>query len=303
MFHTSVEAHRYQGPARVVCHGFGITVSEPATGRRECTIVKFLCRNGPVEQAACTENDLWRQRMNYQVKTGDTLWALARRFDTTIGELARANHIHNPNLIRAGATLRIPNEDGFGGRPRPKPAEDDAFVRGGYRPEPARVTKPSVIWKPSPNQSSRDGADIDTVVLHHTASNNTAADLATLRSRSAQVSAHYLIGRDGKIYQLVKDGMKAWHAGTSALRGDASPSVNARSIGIEITNAGDGRTPFTEKQYRALEQLVPWLMKTYKVPMQNLVGHKDVALPRGRKIDPAENFDFARIRQAVRRAT
>lgn len=94
--------------------------------------------------------------------------------------------------------------------------------------------------------------------------------------------------------------MKAWHAGVSALRGDSSPSVNARSIGIEITNAGDGKTPFTEGQYRALEKLVPWLMKTYQVPMQNLVGHEDAALPKGRKIDPAENFDFARIRRATR---
>ena len=245
--------------------------------------------------------------MDYQIKPGDTLWALARRFDTTVAALAKANRIENPNLIRAGARLHIAGRDQFGDRPKPKPTGDDAFTseaaRTGDRNSRGKVEKPPVIWKPSPNESSREGADIDTVVLHHTASNNTAADLATLRSRSAEVSAHYLIGRDGKIYQLVKDGRKAWHAGVSALRGDTSPSVNARSIGIEITNAGDGRTPFTEKQYQALEKLVPWLMKTYKVPMQNLVGHKDVALPRGRKIDPAENFDFARIRAAVRRAT
>ncbi len=244
--------------------------------------------------------------MDYQIKRGDTLSALARRFDTTVAALARANHIENPNLIRAGARLHIVGRDQFADRPRPHPTRDDAFTEGARAQERnsgGKVQKPPVIWKPSPNESSREGADIDTVVLHHTASNNTAADLATLRSPSAQVSAHYLIGRDGKIYQLVKDGRKAWHAGVSALRGDSSPSVNARSIGIEITNAGDGKTPFTEAQYRALEQLVPWLMKTYKVPMQNLVGHKDVALPRGRKIDPAANFDFGRIRAAVRRAT
>jgi len=247
--------------------------------------------------------------MDYQIRRGDTLSALAQKFDTTLRALAKANHLENPNLIIAGARLHIPGRsDGFGGRPAPRPSDDDGFSRPQIDRDAAtaprqRVTKPDVVWKPSPNFSSRGGADIDSVVLHHTASNNTAADLATLRSRSAEVSAHYLIGRDGKIYQLVKDGMKAWHAGVSALRGDSSPSVNARSIGIEITNAGDGRTPFTERQYKALEQLVPWLMKTYKVPMQNLVGHKDVALPKGRKIDPAANFDFARIRRAVRQAT
>jgi len=165
-----------------------------------------------------------------------------------------------------------------------------------------RISKPKMIWKPSPNHSSRGGVDIDALILHHTASNNTAGDLATLRSPASDVSAHYLVGRDGKIYQLVKDERRAWHAGVSAIRGDASPDVNSRSIGIEITNAGDGKTPFTRAQYEALEKLVPWLMKKHKIPMNNLLGHKDVALPAGRKSDPAPNFDWARIRRAARKA-
>lgn len=164
-----------------------------------------------------------------------------------------------------------------------------------------KVTKPPVVWRPSPNFNSRGGKDIDAIILHHTASNNTAADLATLRSPSAQVSAHYLIGKDGTIYQLVKDGMRAWHAGVSALHG-VPTDVNSRSIGIEITNDGSGKTPFTEAQYRALEKLVPWLAKTYKVPMGNLLGHKDVAIPKGRKTDPAPNFNWSRVRTAVKKA-
>lgn len=163
------------------------------------------------------------------------------------------------------------------------------------------IRKPPMVWKPSPNQNSRGGVDIDAVILHHTASNNTEGDLATLRSPAAQVSAHYLVGRNGRIYQLVKDGRRAWHAGVAAIRGDRTPDVNSRSIGIEITNAGDG-TPFTQKQYRALEKLVPWLMKQHRVPMKNLLGHKDVALPPGRKTDPASNFNWERIRKAARRA-
>ncbi len=180
-----------------------------------------------------------------------------------------------------------------------KPKKTDPSPAPAPSPAPGKVTKPKVISAPSPNFSSRNGADIDSIVLHHTASNDTAADLRTLRSRAAQVSAHYLIGRDGKIYQLVNDKMKAWHAGVADLHGQTSPSVNERSIGIEITNKGDGKTPFTEAQYRALEKLVPYLAKTYKVPMRNLVGHKDVAIPRGRKVDPAANFDFERIRRAT----
>ena len=164
-------------------------------------------------------------------------------------------------------------------------------------PSTGGVKKPEMKWVPSANFSSRGGADIDAIVLHHTASNNEAGDLATLTKKGTDVSAHYLIGQDGQIYHLVDDKMAAWHAGVSTLHGDTSPSVNARSIGIEITNDGSGKTPFTEAQYKALEKLVPYLAKTYDIPMKNIVGHKDVA--PGRKVDPASNFDWGRVRRAT----
>ncbi len=177
----------------------------------------------------------------------------------------------------------------------PAPAPAPAPAPGG----PGKVTKPDMKWVPSANFSSRGGADIDTIVLHHTASNNVQGDLNALTKPNGDksVSAHYLIGKDGTIYHLVDDKMTAWHAGKSSLRGDTSPSVNNRSIGIEITNDGSGKTPFTEAQYRALEQLVPYLAKTYNVPMKNILGHRDVA--PGRKVDPADNFDWGRIRRAT----
>lgn len=151
----------------------------------------------------------------------------------------------------------------------------------------------------SPNYNSRSGKDIDVIVLHHTGSNNFRGGLSTLTTPNGQksVSAHYLLAKDGTIYQLVDDKYRAYHAGESALHG-VPTDVNARSIGIEIVSDG---TPgsYTEAQYKALEKLVPYLMQEYKVPLDNLLGHKDVAIPKGRKDDPA-NFDFARIRNAVR---
>ncbi|HYO56025.1 peptidoglycan recognition protein family protein [Archangium sp.] len=161
------------------------------------------------------------------------------------------------------------------------------------------VKKPSVVSKPSRNHESRNGVAIDAIILHHTATNSARVDLATLRwvQGNSRVSAHYLVGPDGTIYQLVPDKMAAWHAGRSSLHGETEPTVNARSIGIEITNDGTGLTPFTEEQYRALEQLVPYLARRYGVPKENILGHRDVA--PGRKTDPADNFDWARIRRAV----
>jgi N-acetylmuramoyl-L-alanine amidase len=178
---------------------------------------------------------------------------------------------------------------------------------GGYGPDTCAallkalrpVHKPPVVSKPSPNFESRDGVDIDVIVLHHTGTNRVTVDLATLRSprKGSRVSSHYLLAPTGTLYQLVPDNKVAWHAGVSSLRGVTTPSVNARSIGIEITNDGSGQTPFTEAQYRVLEQLVPYLARTYKVPKENILGHRDVA--PGRKTDPADNFDWTRVRHAV----
>lgn len=161
-----------------------------------------------------------------------------------------------------------------------------------------QVVKPAVINKPSANFSSRGSTDIDAIIVHHTASNNVEQDLVQLTRKGTDVSAHYLLAPDGTIYQLVADDKRAWHAGVSAIRGEKTPDVNSRSIGIEITNDGRGKTPFTEAQYQALEQLVPYLALTYRVPMENILGHRDVA--PGRKTDPADNFDWSRVRTAVK---
>lgn len=66
---------------------------------------------------------------NYTIARGDTLWALSRRFGTTVDALVKANNIANPDLIYAGANLKIPGRgDSFGGRPAPVPSPDDGFT-------------------------------------------------------------------------------------------------------------------------------------------------------------------------------
>ncbi|RJS23142.1 N-acetylmuramoyl-L-alanine amidase [Corallococcus sp. H22C18031201] len=163
---------------------------------------------------------------------------------------------------------------------------------------PTKFTKPAVISAPSPNYDERNGTAIDAIILHHTASNDGKADLSWLRNPQSKVSANYMIDRDGKVYQLVSDEKRAWHAGVSELRG-VPTDMNARSIGIEIVNDGSGKTAFTEAQYKSITQLVGYLKQEYKVPMENILGHKDVAVPKGRKDDPASNFDWKRVRSGI----
>jgi N-acetylmuramoyl-L-alanine amidase len=162
------------------------------------------------------------------------------------------------------------------------------------------VSKPKVIAIPSPNRNSRDGAAIDTIVLHHTAGGGTAQDTGRyFQNPKSRVSSHYIVGKDGTIVQSVDDQDRAWHAGKSAFRG--RDDVNDFSIGIEIVNRGDGKDPFTDAQYEALGRLVAYLQGEYRIPRDRITGHKDVALPKGRKVDPAPNFLYERLDRELRK--
>ena len=85
----------------------------------------------------------------------------------------------------------------------------------------------------SPNFSSRNEERIRRMILHYTTSRNVAGTIAWFKNPASRVSAHYVIARDGTIFQLVRDADKAWHA----------KNANADSIGIEHSAAkGDTMT-------------------------------------------------------------
>lgn len=105
---------------------------------------------------------------------------------------------------------------------------------------------------PSPNFNDRS-AEISMIVLHYTALPTCEDALAILSSPinpAGRVSSHYLIDRDGTVYQMVDESKRAWHAGVGSWRG--LDDVNSRSIGIEIVNIGlddEGkREPFPDAQ-------------------------------------------------------
>jgi len=191
----------------------------------------------------------------------------------------------------------------------------------------------SIVEHPSPNHSPRKpGVRVDTVLLHHTATKanatGNAVALATLRDRrpddpSKRVSAHYVLTTVGAIYRLVTEGRTAWHAGKGRFPWEtrASYDFNHRSVGVELVNPGDGKTPFTEAQYMALGELLPDVVgrmagglvmlsggpggKNSNIARPgapkgsgiiHVFGHRDVAQPPGRKTDPADNFDWGRVR-------
>lgn len=142
------------------------------------------------------------------------------------------------------------------------------------------------------------------IVLHYTGMESGEAALERLRDPSAEVSAHYLIEEDGRIFRLVDEEHRAWHAGASQWRGVTD--VNSASIGIEIVNPGHdhGYRNFPEAQMASLIPLVAQIKERYVISRGNVVGHSDVA--PARKLDPGELFNWhalARLRLALPRPT
>lgn len=127
------------------------------------------------------------------------------------------------------------------------------------------VTKPKIkAFIPTENYSSRSNADIDTIVLHYTTAGTVSGTIEHFKNPKSQVSAHYIIDKNGDIYQMVKDVDKAWHAA----------GANLTSIGIEhVAKVGE---KLTEIQEKSSIHLVKWLMTEYKIPKENIKAHKQV---------------------------
>jgi len=145
------------------------------------------------------------------------------------------------------------------------------------------------LTHPSPNFGDRrDGARIGLIVLHYTVL-DAAEALARLCDPLAEVSAHYLIDRDGTVLALVAERARAWHAGAGFWAG--AGDVNSRSIGIELVNSG--AEPFAEPQMAALEALLADLLARHALPPGAVIGHSDMAPER--KSDPGPRFDWRRL--------
>lgn len=139
----------------------------------------------------------------------------------------------------------------------------------------------------------RNGRRPDMLLLHYTGMASAEAACELLCSPQSGVSCHYLVDEDGTITQMVGEDMRAWHAGVSMWQGEGD--TNSRSIGIEIQNPGHilGYRDFPEAQMQSVTRLCQDILSRHDIPPRNVLAHSDVA--PGRKIDPGERFDWARL--------
>lgn len=119
------------------------------------------------------------------------------------------------------------------------------------------------------------------------------------------VSSHYLVSeRQGdapaKIYQLVDENRRAFHAGVSSWKG--ATALNASSIGIEIVNLGGRRGPngvglkfqdFDPEQIDRVVELVKEIVARHQIRPDRILGHSDIAPTR--KNDPGPKFPWKRL--------
>jgi AmpD protein len=164
---------------------------------------------------------------------------------------------------------------------------------------------------PSPNFSSRNGHEVDMIVIHAISlppeefGTGHVLDLFLNRLDSTahpyfkeleglRVSAHYFIDREGEVIELVDPLQMAWHAGESTFEGRGG--CNPFSIGIELEGSPDH--PFTEGQYLVLKELCLLLMERHPlITPERIVGHSDIS--HGRKEDPGPFFAWERLRDAL----
>lgn len=166
-------------------------------------------------------------------------------------------------------------------------------------------------WLASPNHDARPlpGAAVDLIVLHSISlppgqfGGQAVQQLFCNRLdpeahpyyrslRGLRVSAHFLIARDGALWQFVDCDLRAWHAGQSAYRGRSQ--CNDDSIGVELE--GLEGLAFAPAQYRTLRALCLDLAQRY--PIAHIAGHEHIA--PGRKKDPGPGFDWVQLRRALR---
>ncbi len=172
------------------------------------------------------------------------------------------------------------------------------------------MAKKPIQFLASPHFNARPNTPIDLIVLHaislpdgeFESKHITDFFLGHLDAQAhpsfkdlkdVQVSAHFVVARDGSITQFVATGKRAWHAGTSTW--DGRSNCNDYSIGIEII--GDERQPFTRRQYTETARLCRSLIAQHPmIEKQRIVGHQDIAPTR--KWDPGKQWDWSHFRRS-----
>ena len=121
-------------------------------------------------------------------------------------------------------------------------------------------------------QAKRPPRAIRFIVIHVT-EGSYLGTVAWLRDPRAHASANFVVGRDGKVQELVPLHDIAWHAGNRA--------YNRRSVGIENVGVTDDPAGFTLREYRASARIAAVIARRSLIPIdrRHIIGHYQVPDP------------------------
>lgn len=141
-----------------------------------------------------------------------------------------------------------------------------------------------------PMFDERKSNKVNALVIHCCAYN--ADDMIKIM-KERDVSSHYIIEENGRIFQLVSEKKRAWHAGVSYWRGQNN--INHCSIGIELQSPSMGQDSYFVKQINSLIVLSKQIISHYQIPLYNVIAHSDIAPTR--KPDPGMAFPWKYLAQ------
>ncbi len=152
------------------------------------------------------------------------------------------------------------------------------------------IKNTTLNYSPNFDKKKRKLNQIKFIIFHYTGMKNEKEAIKRLTDIKSKVSSHYFIKNNGEIINLVPELYISWHAGKSSWQN--FKSINKHSIGIEINNPGHNYNykTFSKKQIHSILKLVKYLIKKYKIKIQFILGHSDIAPLR--KKDPGEKFPW-----------
>ena len=159
-------------------------------------------------------------------------------------------------------------------------------------------------WRPAYRgnyTNANRGADrIDKIVIH-VAQGSFPGTINWFQDRRAEASAHYVVGRNGRVAQCVHNEDIAWHAGYW--------NTNTRSIGIEHAGYVGNRRSFTRQMYHSSARLSAYLSRRFNIPVnrRHIIGHNQVPGCPGAgggvscHTDPGRHWDWGKYIRLIRR--
>lgn len=147
---------------------------------------------------------------------------------------------------------------------------------------------PVLLWRPSPNFSSRSGTRVDLLVLHD-CEGGYEGSIRWFETSQSKVSAHYVVREDGgEVTQMVDLANSAWHA----------CALNRRSVGVEMS--GFASCGFEASLLATTTRMFAYLSHHLQIPVRHaragvgpgIASHSDLGAAGGGHHDPSDDPSF-----------